>query len=132
MTLARATQRPLFEPTASERATRRPLAPPHATADDMARKREVTMHLVAPSRRVGWINRPVSTPIEALSVMLPETGRNAAQLQAVQGADPDDIEIRLTAKAAGDGPLHMLCLVSEGLTFDECRKALADLARRGL
>jgi len=111
---------------------RRPLMPPHATAEDMARKREVSLYLLPPSSRgQGWACRPESTPGSALESFLRHLDRPAVDLQPVQGADPDDIELRLTADAARGGPLHILAIVT-GVTLDEARKALAGLARRGL
>jgi hypothetical protein len=111
---------------------RKPLAPPHATADDLARRRDVFLVLVPPyAAQLGSVLRCNTRPLDALDAFLPRIGRNASTLQAVQGANPDDIEIRLTPKAAGDGPLHLLALL-EGLTLDEARKALATLRERGL
>ncbi|WP_426043677.1 hypothetical protein [Caulobacter sp. DWR3-1-2] len=105
---------------------------PHATADDMARKRSVALHLVPPhAAREGWANRPNSTPAEAIAAFLPHIGRWARSLQAVQGPSLEDIELRLTAEAAEKGPLHLLAIL-DGLTLDEARKALAVARERGL
>lgn len=122
---------PLFAPSGDRNATRRPLAPPHATPEDMARKREVVMHLLPGAAQRGWVTRPSATPVQAIDALLPRIGRASWQLQAVLGPDPHDIELRLTAQAAGEGPLAMLALVSEGMTLDEARKALAALTREG-
>jgi hypothetical protein len=125
-----ARQASLFAPPARE--TRQPLAPPHATAEDLARKRDVFMLLVPPhAAQLGSVLRCDSRPVEALDAFLPRIGRRAGALQAVQGATPQDIELRLTQAAAGQGPLHMLALI-EGLTLDEARKGLAALKARGL
>ncbi|MFZ0269915.1 hypothetical protein [Caulobacter sp.] len=125
-----ARQASLFaQPSARDRA---PLMAPHATAEDMARKREVTLTLVPPyAAHVGWASRPSTTPADALVSFLPRIGRWAASLQAVQGATPEDIEIRLTKEAAEKGPLHLLAIL-EGLTLDEARKALVAAKACGL
>ena len=122
---------PLFAPSGDRNPTRRPLAPPHATPEDMARRREVVMHLLPGAAQNGWVSRPSATPVQALDALLPRIGRASWQLQAVQGPDPHDIELRLTDQAAGEGPLTMLALISEGLSLDEVRKALAALTREG-
>ncbi|MDB5458123.1 MAG: hypothetical protein JWP92_3708 [Caulobacter sp.] len=129
MTAAR--QIPLFAPSGDRNPTRAPLLPPHATPEEMARKREVVIHLTREARQQGWVTRPNSTPFDAMAAFLPRFGRDAGSVQAVQGASPQDIEIRLTQQAAGEGPLHILAIVTEGLTFDEVRKALAALKREG-
>jgi len=114
------------------RPTRAPLMPPHATPEDMARAREVSLYLLpASSRREGWASRPSSTPVSSMQSFLRHIDRPARDLEPQQGADPEDIELRLTAEAAGAGPLHILAIVT-GLTLDEARKALAQLARLGL
>lgn len=115
-----------------QRETRKPLMAPHATPEDMARKREVVLYLVPPyAAQQGWACRPSTTPLEAVAAFLPHIGRWARSLQAAQGASPEDIELRLTPEAAEKGPLHVLAIL-EGLTLDEARKALAILRERGL
>lgn len=112
--------------------TRAPLMPPHATPEDMARPREVTLFPVpSPTRRVEWSCMDDSTPESAMRTFMRHLDRPAADLEPHPGADPEDIELRLTARAAGEGPLHMLAIVT-GLTLDETRKALAACVRAGL
>lgn len=125
-----ARQASLFaQPSARDR---QPLAAPHATAEDLARKRDVFLLLVQPhAAQAGSVLRCNTRPFDAMDAFLPRIGRSASALQAVQGANPEDIEIRLTPKAAADGPLHLLAIL-EGLTLDEARKALTTLRERGL
>jgi len=108
--------------------TRAPLLPPHATAEDMARKREVSVLLTCAARTPGSITRLTSTPVEALEIFLPYIGRDAADLDPKVGADPRDVEVRLTQRAAGENePLHLLAIL-EGVTLDEVRRALSAIA----
>lgn len=125
-----ARQASLFaQPSARDRS---PLLPPLATPEQMAHRRKVALHLVPGlARENGWASRPNATPLEALDAFLPRIGQSASALQAVQGANPEDIEIRLTEAAAGKGPLHLLAIL-DGLTLDEARKALVLLKARGL
>lgn len=120
-------QASLFAPApADTRPTRAPLLPPHATPEDMARPREVSVILLPPSHPAGgWATRPHSTPLAAMTSFIGHMGQPAALLHAFQGADPDDIEIRLTQPA--DRAVHIVAIVT-GLTLDEARKCLAQLA----
>lgn len=130
--MSAARQPALFTTPFKTRPTRAPLMAPHATAEDMARPREVSLYLLPPSsRREGWACRPSSTPVSAMTSFLRHIERPAADLEPHPGADPEDIELRLTARAAGEGPLHILAIVT-GLSLDETRKALAACARAGL
>lgn len=120
-----AAQQSLFPSRPDAPRNRRPLLPPHATAEDMARKREVSLYLLPASPRgKGWACRPESTPASSLESFLRHIDRPASDLQVAQGADAEDIELRLTEEAARGGPLHILAIIT-GVTLDEARKALA-------
>lgn len=113
--------------------TRTPLLPPHATVEDMGRKREVSALVTCAAKTPGSFTRATATPVEALETFLAYIGRDAADLDPKIGADPRDVELRLTQRAAGESqPLHLLAIL-EGVTLDEVRRALsaiADGARR--
>lgn len=105
---------------------RQPLAPPHATPDDMAKRRSSTLHLFPGAAMRGWVLRPVSTPVEAMAVYLPLIGQPPQRLEPKIAADPSQIEIRAVGEVPGLHPHHLLAVI-EGLTLDEARKALAHL-----
>lgn len=108
---------------------RKPLAPPHATAEDMARKRAISFHLFPGAAERGWTHRPSDTPVEAMRTYLPRIGQPPERLEARIAADPSQIEIRAVGEIPGLCPHHLLAVI-EGLTLDEARKALAKLAAR--
>lgn len=123
-------QASLFAPPAPA-PTRAPLMPPHATSDDMARKREVSVLFTCAAQTPGSICRWTSTPVEALTAFLPYIGRPATDLDPKVGADPRDVELRLTQRAAGENhPLHLLAIL-DGVTLDEVRRALSAIASGG-
>lgn len=108
--------------------TRAPLLPPHATPEDMNRRRAVSVLLTCAARSRGHITRLSATPVEALEVFLPHIGRDAADLNPTIGADKRDVELRLTQRAAGESePLHLLAIL-DGVTLDEVRRALSAIA----
>jgi hypothetical protein len=107
---------------------RAPLAPPHATADDMARRRSVSFHLFPGAAMRGWTHRPSDTPVEALRSYLPLIGQPPERLEPRIAADPSQVELRLVGPPPrGLCPHHLLAVI-EGLTLDEARKALARLS----
>lgn len=104
---------------------RKPLAPPHATPQDMARRRPVSVYPLEGARHAGdWAHRPSATPAEAIDAGLLRAGVEASALEVRQGPNPDEIELRLKAQRRGLQPHHLLAVIA-GLTFDEARKALA-------
>lgn len=105
---------------------RQPLAPPHATPQDMARRRSSVLHLFPGAAMAGWVRRPVDTPVDAMRRYLPLIGQPPEFLEPKIAADPSQIELRLVGQRPGLCPHHLLAVI-EGLTLDEARKALAAL-----
>lgn len=104
---------------------RKPLAPPHATPEDMARRRAVSVYPLEGAAHAGsWAHRPNSTPAEAIDAGVTRAGVEPAALEVRQGVNPDEIELRLKLQRRGLNPHHLLAVIV-GLTFDEARKALA-------
>lgn len=104
---------------------RKPLAPPHATPQDMARRRMVSVYPLEGARHAGrWAHRPSATPVDAIEAGVLRVGLEPDALEVRQGANPDEIELRLKTERAGLLPHHLLAVIV-GLTFDEARKALA-------
>jgi len=101
---------------------------PHATADAeaMARRRHSRLDLFPGAAMLGYVERPVDTPVEAMTRYLPLIGQPPELLEAKVAADPSQIEIRLASERPGLCPHHLLAVI-EGLTLDEARTALARL-----
>lgn len=116
----------LFARQPQPRRERAPLLPPHATADDMARKRAISFHLFPGAKTRGWTHRPSDTPVEAMRTYLPLIGQPPEALEPRIAADPSQIELRAVGERPGLCPHHLLAVI-EGLTLDEARKALAKL-----
>lgn len=116
----------LFARVAAPRRERAPLLPPHATPDDMARKRAISFHLFPGAKTRGWTHRPSDTPVEAMRTYLPLIGQPPEALEPRIAADPSQIELRAVGERPGLCPHHLLAVI-EGLTLDEARKALAKL-----
>lgn len=109
------------------RGERKPLAPPHATPEDMARRRAVSVYPLEGAVHAGrWAHRPSSTPAEAIDAGVLRVGMDPDALEVRQGPNPDEIELRLSAARRGFLPHHLLAVIA-GLTFDEARKALTKL-----
>lgn len=110
----------LFPEAAAPRRER--YAVPMATAEDLARRREV-MGLFTPFAPVrGWIMRS-GTPAEAMARILDVMGLSPLSISVeAQPATPDTVEIR--DERDKHRPRHILALVHEGLNIAEARAAL--------
>lgn len=103
-------------------------ARPHATADAeaMARRRHSRLDLFPGAAMLGYVERPVDTPVEAMTRYLPLIGQPPERLDVKPGANPGEVELRLIGEQRGFHPHHLLAVI-EGLTLDEARTALARL-----
>lgn len=99
--------------------------PGTADAEAMARPRQISVYPLPGALHAGcWANRPSATPLEAIDASLRRIGRDAGQLVARRGANPDEVELRLRGEAKGLLPHHLLAVIA-GLTLDEASTALA-------
>lgn len=114
----------LFAPTSRPRAPR--AAMPFASAEDLARKRQVTIRLVGKVGYRGWILAEGLSAIGAVERALLAIGR-APEAVTVEAREhtPDVVELRQSGPA--DQPRHILALIPEGLNIAEARAALAHL-----
>lgn len=109
-------------------APRQRAARPPATADAeaMARRRQSRVDLLPGAAALGYVIRPVDTPVEAMNRYLQLIGQPPERLEVRAAADPSQVEVRLVGDHKGLCPHHLLAVI-EGLTLDEARTALVRL-----
>lgn len=119
-------QLPLLARTSQ--APRQRVSRPAATADAeaMARRRQSRVDLLPGAAALGYVIRPVDTPVEAMNRYLQLIGQPPERLEVRAAADPAQIEVRLVGEHKGFCPHHLLAVI-EGLTLDEARTALVRL-----